>query len=331
MSLSFATQISELLAQTEPFDSLSEEDRLVLRQKITLEIYAPGEVILNQGDDIHRALYVVVEGLVRLSEAGTGRTVDMVGAGSQFGSYGLLQGGALPYEAQAVEESSCALIAAESFQRLLDSNEVFRAYFEAETKRYVRTLNEDIDASGAFLLFDTTLGSVLRAEAPTVAADATAREAAQNAGEKDGVRLSQMKDGCDNPIVKAIYQNLQNYLLGDGPAHAMGWPGLRMRCAAQAARSGGSPSRMRRAMFSSTTIASSTSSPIATASPPRVITLIESSVPVSCPIRRNTTIVITSESGMAVRVMNVVRKLSRNRNSTTTTRAAPMANASPTL
>ncbi|WP_370303192.1 hypothetical protein [Pseudooceanicola sp.] len=68
----------------------------------------------------------------------------------------------------------------------------------------------------------------------------SAREAAQNAGEKDGVRLSQMKDGCDNPIVKAIYQNLQNYLLGDGPAHAMGWPGLRMRCAAQAARSGGS-------------------------------------------------------------------------------------------
>ena len=161
MSLSFATQISELLAQTEPFDSLSEEDRLVLRQKITLEIYAPGEVILNQGDDIHRALYVVVEGLVRLSEAGSGRTVDMVGAGSQFGSYGLLQGGALPYEAQAVEESSCALIAAESFQRLLDSNEVFRAYFEAETKRYVRTLNEDIDASGAFLLFDTTLGKLL--------------------------------------------------------------------------------------------------------------------------------------------------------------------------
>ena len=56
MSLSFATQISELLAQTEPFDSLSDEDRLVLRQKITLEIYAPGEVILNQGDDIHRGI-----------------------------------------------------------------------------------------------------------------------------------------------------------------------------------------------------------------------------------------------------------------------------------
>ena len=224
MSLSFATQISELLAQTEPFDSLSDEDRLVLRQKITLEIYAPGEVILNQGDDIHRALYVVVEGLVRLSEAGTGRTVDMVGAGSQFGSYGLLQGGALPYEAQAVEESSCALIAAESFQRLLDSNEVFRAYFEAETKRYVRTLNEDIDASGAFLLFDTTLGSVLRAEAPTVAADATAREAAQTMSTSDADAVVVVQDGV--PVGLVTEGDLVERILAagaspDGPVMAL--------------------------------------------------------------------------------------------------------------
>ena len=224
MSLSFATQISELLAQTEPFDSLSDEDRLVLRQKITLEIYAPGEVILNQGDDIHRALYVVVEGLVRLSEAGSGRTVDMVGAGSQFGSYGLLQGGALPYEAQAVEESSCALIAAESFQRLLDSNEVFRAYFEAETKRYVRTLNEDIDASGAFLLFDTTLGSVLRAEAPTVAADATAREAAQTMSTSDADAVVVVQDGV--PVGLVTEGDLVERILAagasaDGPVMAL--------------------------------------------------------------------------------------------------------------
>lgn len=224
MSLSFATQISELLAQTEPFDSLSEEDRLVLRQKITLEIYAPGEVILNQGDDIHRALYVVVEGLVRLSEAGTGRTVDMVGAGSQFGSYGLLQGGALPYEAQAVEESSCALIAAESFQRLLDTNEVFKAYFEAETKRYVRTLNEDIDASGAFLLFDTTLGGVLRAEAPTVAADATAREAAQTMATSDADAVVIVQDGV--PVGLVTEGDLVERILAagsdpDGPVMAL--------------------------------------------------------------------------------------------------------------
>lgn len=179
MAASLSAQIAELLAGTEPFDVLSDEERQSLLQKMTLELYAPGEVILQQGDDIHRALYVVTEGLVRLEEAETGRTVDMAGAGSQFGSYGLLQGGALPYEARAVEQTSCALIAADGFQRLIKENEVFRAYFEADIKRYVRTLDEDIDVSGAYLLFDATLGDVLRVEPPTVDVGATVREAAE--------------------------------------------------------------------------------------------------------------------------------------------------------
>ena len=84
-------------------------------------------------------------------------------------------------------------------------------------------------------------------------------------------------------------------------------------------------------MFSTSTIASSTSSPIATAIPPRVITLIERVVPVSIPASRKTSVVITSESGIAVSVMNVVRRLSRNRNSTITTSTAPITSASPTL
>ena len=176
---SFSAQIADLLAGTEPFDVLSDDERQSLLQKMTLELYAPGELILQQGDDIHRALYVVTEGLVRLQEAESNRTVDMVGAGSQFGSYGLLQGGALPYEAHAVQQTSCALIAADSFRRLVDENEAFRAYFEADIQRYVRMLDEDIDASGAFLLFDTTLGDVLRSEPATVEVGATIQQTAE--------------------------------------------------------------------------------------------------------------------------------------------------------
>ena len=52
--------------------------------------------------------------------------------------------------------------------------------------------------------------------------------------------------------------------------------------------------------------------------------------PVSTPIRRNTRVVTTSDRGMAVRVMNVVRTFRRNRNRTITTRTAPMTSASST-
>lgn len=185
MASSIFDRITALLAESEPFDVLSDEERQSLLQKMTLEIYAPGEVILQQGDDIHRALYVVEAGLVRLAEAESGRTVDMCGPGSKFGSYGLVQGGSLPYEARAVEQTSCALIAAESIQDLLKRNEAFKAYFDADIKRYVRTLDDNIDASGAFLLFDTTLETVLRAEAPTVEVGATVREAAQRMATSD--------------------------------------------------------------------------------------------------------------------------------------------------
>ena len=185
MAASLSAQIADLLAETEPFDVLSDDERQSLLQKMTLELYAPGELILQQGDDIHRALYVVTEGLVRLQEAESGRTVDMAGSGSQFGSYGLLQGGALPYEARAVQQTSCALVAADGFKQLVDQNEAFRAYFEADIQRYVRMLDEDIDASGAFLLFDTTLGDVLRAEPPTLEVGASIREAAQAMADLD--------------------------------------------------------------------------------------------------------------------------------------------------
>ena len=40
---------------------------------------------------------------------------------------------------------------------------------------------------------------------------------------------------------------------------------------------------------------------------------------------------MTSDSGMAVSVMNVVRKLSRNRNRMISTSTAPITSASPTL
>ena len=193
MASSLFAHVEELFASTEPFTLLTDAERQALQDRMALEFYAPGEVILHQGDDIHRALYVVTEGLVRQVEVETGRTIEMSGEGSHFGSYGLIQGGALPYEAQAVEKTSCALVAAETFQSLLGANEAFKAYFDDDIKRYVRSVDDDIDASGAFLLFDTTLGRILRSAPPVVGVDATVREAAQKmaATEVDSIVIVQ--------------------------------------------------------------------------------------------------------------------------------------------
>lgn len=199
--MSLFDRIADLLARTEPFDTLTDEERQRLLQKMTLELYAPGEVILQQGEDIHRALYVVEDGLVRLADAASGQTVDMVGPGSAFGSYGLVQGGALPYEASAVEPTSCALIAAEAFTALLKANETFRAYYDEEIKRYVRAIDQTLDASGAFLLFDTTVAKVLRAEPVTAEASASVREAARAMADASRDTVVVVQDGAPVGVV----------------------------------------------------------------------------------------------------------------------------------
>ena len=68
-----------------------------------------------------------------------------------------------------------------------------------------------------------------------------------------------------------------------------------------------------RKMFSTSTTASSTSSPMAMARPPRVIVLIDS------PARWKATAVARIETGMAVSEITVVRTFRRNANSTTAT------------
>ena len=84
-------------------------------------------------------------------------------------------------------------------------------------------------------------------------------------------------------------------------------------------------SRRRRKTFSTSTMASSTNSPIATARPPSVMVLMPR------PNHWKTMNVTKSDRGIAVSVMKVVRKLRRKRNSTIETIRLPSRRASSTL
>lgn len=192
---SITERLAALLEKTPPFDHLSPAERRDLIGDMTLEIYEPGEVILEQGTDIHRALYVVESGLIRLFDDEQNRLINMVGEGSIFGSYGLLQGGILPYQAKAVESTVCALLSSAHFQHLYKNDPVFAAYFDEDLKQYVRTLDTEMDASGAFLLFDTNLGNVVYRDALTVEPAATVRDAARLMRDHEGDTVVVVEDG----------------------------------------------------------------------------------------------------------------------------------------
>jgi len=78
-------------------------------------------------------------------------------------------------------------------------------------------------------------------------------------------------------------------------------------------------------MFSTSMMASSTTSPTAMASPPSV------KVFRLMPKAHNTEIAPNSDSGMAVREIKAIRKLNRKRTRTTTTSPAPISKACVTL
>lgn len=200
-SSSITDRLDGLLERTAPFSSLTDADRRDLIGGMTLEIFEPGEIILEQGQDVHRALYVVESGLVRLMNVEENRLIDMCGEGAQFGSYGLMQGGILPYEARAVEQTVCALLSADHFRALLKENDEFGHYFEEDIKRYVRGLDTDLDASGAFLLFDTALSSLLRGKVVTVGPESTAQEAARVMSDTDADAVVVVQEGAPVGVV----------------------------------------------------------------------------------------------------------------------------------
>lgn len=179
MSSPILERLERLLLDTPPFELLPETDRQRLLGDLTTKIYDAGEVILEQGDDLHRALYLVESGLVRLVDRETGRTINLCGPGSTFGGYGLMQGGPRPYEARTTQRTTCALLDAGVFEALAEAYEPFQAFFREEIQRYVRTLDAELDASGAYLLFETHLADVVSKTLVTVTPETTARETAR--------------------------------------------------------------------------------------------------------------------------------------------------------
>ena len=168
-----------MLERTVPFDRLDLGERRRLLREVLVEFFEADEVILEQGRTEHRFLYVVESGFVRLLDTETQRLADECGEGDVFGSHGLVRGGALPYEARAVEASVCMLVRGTHFRRLYEENEDFAAFFDSDLSRYGRERKAPLDASSARLLFGTRLGELVHREPLTCEPGATAQEAAQ--------------------------------------------------------------------------------------------------------------------------------------------------------
>lgn len=176
-SSAIVDRITALLERAVPFDRLQPEERRQLLGEVLVEYFEPDEMVLEQGRTVHEFLYIVESGFVRLLNPDTQRLVRECGEGRVFGGYGLVEGGALPYEARTVEPTVCVLLQAERFRELYAAHKDFAAFFDSDLSRQ-RARQLPVDVSSARLLFGTRLGDLVHRQPVVCDPGATAKEAA---------------------------------------------------------------------------------------------------------------------------------------------------------
>ena len=213
-------RIKELLAQAPAFDRLPEEVRDGLLPYITLRYFEAEEVVLEQGQTTHEYLYIVESGSVRLTELESGRLVDEYGEGEVFGNYGVIRGGALPFEVRVVESAVCLLLPIARFQEIYEAHESFAAFFNQNIRAYISDREggdsgekSAFDAAGARLLFGTTLGELVGRSPVLCEVGATAREAAETMREQNADSVVVVRDGEVVGILTDI--DLRNKLVAE--------------------------------------------------------------------------------------------------------------------
>jgi CBS domain-containing protein len=166
-------RLDALLAKTPPFNDLPEDERADILSSLSIEYFKQGEVVLEQGTQRPKGLYLVESGLVRLMDVAQQKLLDKCGEGDYFGSFSLLKSEVTMYEARAVEPTVCAVLEADRFRALVDSNEAVESFFDRDLKQYVRRLGTTTDVSGAHRLLGRRL-SLLPLRTPPLCGEQTA-------------------------------------------------------------------------------------------------------------------------------------------------------------
>jgi CRP/FNR family cyclic AMP-dependent transcriptional regulator len=136
-------QVQQTFGGVALLSRLSDRQRERLAQLATTRSFAPGAVIVRQGDT-SMSFYVVLSGAVRIdhqAETGGAVEVQQLGAGGAFGEMGLIEDAPRGATVTATEPTTCALLAKWDFQNeLREDPEIALALLPVLSAR-IRDLN----------------------------------------------------------------------------------------------------------------------------------------------------------------------------------------------
>ena len=103
--------IAEFLSSHEPFSGLDEADLERIAERVEVEFFAAGTIIVRQGDKAQDRIRVVRRGAVELVDRG--RVIDLLGEGEMFGHPSMLSGMPTGFEVRAAEDVLTYALAAD--------------------------------------------------------------------------------------------------------------------------------------------------------------------------------------------------------------------------
>jgi CRP-like cAMP-binding protein len=118
-----AVQSATALRSVDLFEPLSEEERILLSQRLRPLLFGRGETVIRQGA-AGDSLFVITRGRVevRVSSAGEERVVGTLSAGSFFGEMSLLTGDPRTATVVALEDAEVLPVTRENFRGIAAAN-----------------------------------------------------------------------------------------------------------------------------------------------------------------------------------------------------------------
>lgn len=132
-------QYERTLSEIELFQVLTPEDRSVIADCLTLEIYEPGEYILKEGDEltIESKFYIVEKGEIECFKDinGEKKLVKSIDAGGYFGEMALIEDKPRAADCIAKTKTKVLSMARTAFERIMGSAEEILGERVAEYKK----------------------------------------------------------------------------------------------------------------------------------------------------------------------------------------------------
>ncbi|ADH85657.1 putative nucleotidyltransferase substrate binding domain-containing protein [Desulfurivibrio alkaliphilus] len=181
--------VLDFLRHTLPFNELDDASLRQLAKHCIIDFIPKGTLIFRQGETEVEHFYLIQKGGVKIyleDDQGEVTLKDFRGEGEYFGALPIIRNTRANLNVETVEDTFCFLFTKDAFRQLLDSSPRVSQYFlRSLSEKMINTAYAELRhhrvtprTESALFLFSSQVGSSIKGEPKTIAANESVRRAA---------------------------------------------------------------------------------------------------------------------------------------------------------